>query len=147
MKFVIPLLSLLFVVSSLRAAEPAMEMRLVVTEDTKGAIARELQGETLWLDHEVAFSSADVQDAYAVTQRGMWLIVLKFTEAGGVKFGKFTGAHVGSRLAILGEGKLLSAPNLREAITGGSAEISGNFSETAARNLASAIKTESSKAK
>lgn len=46
---------------------------------------------------------------------------------------------MGKRFAIMLDGKVQSAPVIREAITGGNASITGNFSESQARNLASVL--------
>lgn len=43
------------------------------------------------------------------------------------------------RLTVVAEGEIITAPNLNEAIYGGSAEISGKFTESSARFLASAL--------
>ena len=68
-----------------------------------------------------------------------WMIILKFDAEGGKRFGELTGANTGHRLAVVVDNVVVSAPNLREAIFGGSAEISGSFSEQSARGLASAL--------
>lgn len=54
-------------------------------------------------------------------------------------FGDLTAANVGQRLAILLDGDVQSAPNIRQAIYGGQATITGNFSDQEARNLASVL--------
>jgi SecD/SecF fusion protein len=61
-------------------------------------------------------------------------------DAEGAKmFGDLTGNNVGQRLAILLDGEVQSAPNIRQAIYGGQAVITGNFSDQEARNLASVL--------
>lgn len=68
-----------------------------------------------------------------------WMIILKFNAEGAKLFGELTEAHKGERLAVVVDGVVISAPSLREAIYGGSAEISGKFTENSARALASAL--------
>ncbi len=68
-----------------------------------------------------------------------WEVDLRFDGAGAKQFGELTGAHVHERLAIVLDNKVISAPNLNEPIYGGSARISGNFNESSARNLSSAL--------
>jgi SecD/SecF fusion protein len=68
-----------------------------------------------------------------------WIIILNFDSEGAKKFGELTAANVGRRLAVVVDKKVVSAPNLREAILGGHCEISGNFTEKSARALASAL--------
>jgi protein-export membrane protein SecD len=55
---------------------------------------------------------------------------------GSQKFGKATSKNVGKRLAIVLDNKIISAPSIREPITGGSGSISGNFSFQEATDLA-----------
>ena len=55
---------------------------------------------------------------------------------GSKKFAKSTTDNVGKRIAIILDGKIISAPNVREPITGGNGSISGNFSFQEATDLA-----------
>ena len=52
------------------------------------------------------------------------------------KFGDLTSKNVGKRFAIVLDGEVISAPVIREAITGGSGQISGNFTFETASDLA-----------
>ena len=64
------------------------------------------------------------------------IISFRFNQSGARKFGRFTKDNVGSPFAIVLDNKVLSAPVIREAILGGSGQISGNFSVESANNLA-----------
>ncbi|MDA9623682.1 protein translocase subunit SecD [Pelagibacteraceae bacterium] len=55
---------------------------------------------------------------------------------GAQKFGKTTTTNVGKRLAIVLDNKIISAPSIREPITGGQGSISGNFTFQEATDLA-----------
>jgi protein-export membrane protein SecD len=55
---------------------------------------------------------------------------------GAQKFGRTTTDNVGKRLAIVLDGKIISAPSINESITTGSGIISGNFSFQEATDLA-----------
>jgi SecD/SecF fusion protein len=68
-----------------------------------------------------------------------WEVLLKFDSEGAQTFGKITEANVGHRFAIVLDGMIQSAPNIREPIYQGSARISGRFSEQEARSLASVL--------
>ena len=68
-----------------------------------------------------------------------WEVDLRFDSQGAKEFGALTAAHVGDQLAIVLDNQVVSAPVLRSAIYGGSASITGNFSEAQARNLSSAL--------
>jgi len=64
------------------------------------------------------------------------IITFRFNQSGARKFGRFTKENVGSPFAIVLDNKVLSAPVIREAILGGSGQISGNFDVDSANNLA-----------
>ena len=64
--------------------------------------------------------------------------VVSFTldRVGAKRFAKATSTGVGKRLAIVLDGKIISAPNIREPIIGGSGQITGNFTFQSATDLA-----------
>jgi SecD/SecF fusion protein len=68
-----------------------------------------------------------------------WGVSLRFDSEGAKKFGQITEANVGHRFAIVLDGEIQSAPVIRSAIYGGNAQITGNFTEQQARNLASVL--------
>lgn len=63
-------------------------------------------------------------------------VSLKFNAEGAKKFAEVTAANVGRRLAIVLDGKVQSAPNIKEAIPSGEAVISGRFTIEQAQDLA-----------
>ena len=64
------------------------------------------------------------------------VVSLRFDSTGSRKFGDLTSKNVGKRFAIVLDGEVISAPVIREAITGGSGQISGNFTFETASDLA-----------
>jgi len=80
-----------------------------------------------------------VTEAHAGYGNEGWEVTLKFDAEGAKTFGNITQANVGHRFAIVLDGVILSAPNIREPIFQGSARISGRFTETEARSLASGL--------
>jgi preprotein translocase subunit SecD len=64
--------------------------------------------------------------------------VVSFTldRVGAKRFGKATREGVGKQLAIVLDGKIVSAPVIREAIVSGNGQISGNFTFQSATDLA-----------
>ncbi|MDB3986724.1 protein translocase subunit SecD [bacterium] len=64
--------------------------------------------------------------------------VVSFTldRVGSKRFAKATTSGIGKRLAIILDGKIVSAPVIRSAIVGGSGQISGNFTFQSATDLA-----------
>ncbi len=64
------------------------------------------------------------------------IVALQFNPAGSRKFAEVTAANVGKRLAIVLDGKVQSAPRIREAIPSGEAVITGRFDVQTAQDLA-----------
>ena len=64
------------------------------------------------------------------------IVSIKFNKEGGDLFAQITRDNVGENLAIFLDGELISAPRINEAITGGSAIISGGFTPDEAKALA-----------
>lgn len=64
-------------------------------------------------------------------------VALEFNDQGAKLFKDLTEKNVGKRLAIFVDNILISAPNVQEAISGGKAQISGNFTEKEAKDLVS----------
>ncbi len=64
------------------------------------------------------------------------VVQLTFNEEGAKLFGDITAAHVGEQLAIFLDGNVISAPRINEAIYGGTAVVSGNFTLDGAKELA-----------
>lgn len=69
------------------------------------------------------------------------IIAFRFNQVGARKFGRFTAENVNRPFAIVLDGKVLSAPNIREPILGGSGQISGGFTAETANNLAIQLKS------
>jgi len=74
-------------------------------------------------------------------QYGRPSIKLEFTTEGAKKFSNITGANVHRRLAIILDDMVYSAPQIRERISGGSAEITGNFTNDQAKDIATVLRT------
>jgi len=85
-------------------------------------------------------TGADLQSASVVydSQTGKPVVSLQFTKAGGDKFSVITGRNIGKPLAMVLDDQLISNPPpvVQQQITGGSAQISGNFTVDAAKALA-----------
>ena len=69
-------------------------------------------------------------------QTGRYVVAFEFDKKGAKKFAKVTTDNTYQRLAILLDNKVISAPQIREPITGGQGNISGNFSPETANDLA-----------
>lgn len=64
------------------------------------------------------------------------IVSITFNQEGGELFTEITRENVGQQLAIFLDGQIISAPRINEAITGGTAIISGGFKPEEARELA-----------
>ncbi len=81
-----------------------------------------------------------VADAYpSMDMYGGYQILLRFTDVGAKRFADLTGANVGQLLGIVLDGKLYSAPRINDAIRGGSAQITGRFSQREAVELSNVL--------
>ncbi len=67
-------------------------------------------------------------------------VLLQFNKEGGDLFASITGNNVGGTLAIFLDGQAISTPVIQQAIPGGVAVITGNFSAVEARDLADSLK-------
>ena len=64
------------------------------------------------------------------------IVSFRFDRIGAKKFGRATQSNIGKPFAIVLDGKVVSAPVIREAILGGSGQISGGFTSEEANDLA-----------
>lgn len=64
------------------------------------------------------------------------VVSFRFDSRGARKFAEVTQENVGKPFAIVLDGKIISAPVIRQAILGGSGMISGSFTTESARDLA-----------
>src|ERR1700731_2255635 len=75
-------------------------------------------------------------DAQATFQNNEPVVSFKFDTVGAKRFGDATRENVGKPFAIVLDNKVISAPVIREPITGGSGIISGSFTVQSASDLA-----------
>ena len=87
-------------------------------------------GDEVVVNKKIIMSGENLIDAQprVDNQTNMPMVAFTLDRYGAQKFGKATTNNVGKRLAIVLDNKIISAPVIREPITGGSGTISGNFS-------------------
>ena len=91
--------------------------------------ARDEEGVFYVLDKTVVVTGEELVDAQpSFNQNGQPSVSFRFNPGGARKFGNYTSDNVGSLFAIVLDNEVISAPQIREAITGGSGQITGNFS-------------------
>ncbi len=69
-------------------------------------------------------------------QTGQPVVTFRFNPSGARDFGEYTAANIGAPFAIVLDEEVISAPVIRGAITGGSGQISGNFTVESSTELA-----------
>jgi preprotein translocase subunit SecD/SecD/SecF fusion protein len=87
------------------------------------------QGNPYLVKKRVLVSGENLTRAF-VTQdeSNQTAIGFRFDGAGGRRFGEATAANIGKPFAIILDGKVISAPTIQSAITGGNGIIQGSFS-------------------
>ena len=146
----------LFGVSEPQVAVQEVEGNLRLVVDLSGIKevdkAIEMIGKTPYLDFREQTPDFDPENpAFIATQlSGRYLkkadlgfnqqtmaseILLEFNDQGAELFRQITAQNIGKRLAIFIDDILISAPNVNEEISGGKAQITGNFSPQEAREM------------
>jgi protein-export membrane protein SecD len=94
--------------------------------------------EELTINKRVVISGDNLIDAQPKfdSQSNQPIVSFTLDRLGAQKFGKVTTESVGKRLAIVLDNSVISAPQIREAITAGTGTISGGFSFQEATDLA-----------
>lgn len=72
----------------------------------------------------------------AFDQNGAPVVTMRFDTSGAKKFGEVTKTYTKQQLAMVLDGKVISAPTLNEPILGGNVQISGNFTTQETADLA-----------
>ena len=90
-------------------------------------------------------TGSDVKNAVAgadtsQSSTSKYVVSLEFNDEGKQKFADATSANVGKIIYLVYDGKVVSAPRVNEAITGGSAQIDGMSSYDEANTLASYVR-------
>ncbi len=119
-----------------------------MVEENEDPLTGETVSQRLYVKNIPEMTGSALKQAFATTaETGAYRVNLQFTPEGSKRFADVTqriageNAQTGSpgRLAIVLDGKLYSAPTVREAILGGNAEISGSFSQREALELANVL--------
>ncbi len=108
----------------------------IILEDTNNSAIKYLVKEIPILNGEQVI---DAQVAFDTSNQA--IINFTLNSSGARIFGDFTSKNIGKRLAVVLDGKVYSAPSIRERIGGGSGQISGGFSVAEAGNVAIALRS------
>ena len=97
----------------------------------------DMPGQMVPVYSRVEVSGESLKDSQAdFDQNNMPVVTTVFDASGARRFAKLTTEHVNERFAIVLDGKVLSAPTIREPIPGGRGQISGGFNLQGAKDLA-----------
>jgi protein-export membrane protein SecD len=101
-------------------------------------VLQDRPGEKIAVRKRIDVDGADLTDARAGTspETGDWVVNFTFNSVGARRFADISRANVNHRFAIVLDDKVISAPVIREAITGGRGQISGSFNAQTANDLA-----------
>ncbi|HET6736856.1 protein translocase subunit SecD [Mycobacterium sp.] len=73
-------------------------------------------------------------------QRGEYVVDVEFKSDATKIWADFTAANVGTQTAFVLDSKVVSAPEIQEAIPGGRTQVTGQFTEATAKELANVLK-------
>jgi len=106
--------------------------------DTVEFPLREAGGELVDVERRVIVSGEDLIDAQPSfdQQTNAPVVTFRFNVSGAQRFGEATTRNVGRQLAIVLDEEVISAPRVQSPITGGSGQISGNFTVQEVNDLA-----------
>lgn len=117
-----------------------LEFRLLPSAATAQGVGtttmRNKAGQTVVVEDQALMTGDAVSDARVdFDPQGQVEVSLRLSSLGSQTFARITSENVGRQLAIILDGIVYSAPVIRDAITGGSASISGGFTVDEARQL------------
>jgi preprotein translocase subunit SecD len=72
--------------------------------------------------------------------RGQWVVNLNFNGPGGKIWGDFTSKNVNNQAAFVLDTQVVSAPTIQSAILDGNTQITGQFNQKSAKDLADTLK-------
>ena len=104
--------------------------------DGKGFVLPGEGGVFYTLDRSVHMSGDQLQDVHADFGEGQPIVSISMSSRGTEQFANITKNNIGKSLAIVLDGQVISAPNIKAALTDGKASISGNFTVQSAQDLA-----------
>ncbi len=119
----------------------------IVDQDLNGTTAKiapslgdervpQADGPDLWVKPGAVITGDMIAEAHVETDENDTLAIgFRLTDEGRRRFSEFTTANIGRPFAIVWNGVILSAPIVRSAITGGSGQITGNFTAQSAQEL------------
>ncbi|NND21370.1 MAG: protein translocase subunit SecD [Silicimonas sp.] len=102
-------------------------------------LVQDLEDDDQWyvVESAAVLSGEDLVDAQPVfDQNGLPAVSFRFNPSGARVFGQYTTENVGALFATVLDDRVITAPQIREPITGGSGQITGNFTVESSTQLA-----------
>jgi preprotein translocase subunit SecD len=93
----------------------------------------------IWISPEAALTNADLARAWPQPDGDAFSVGFLLTEEGALKLARLTKSHVGEFVAVMLDGRVVSAPKIMAEITGGRAFIQGKLNGEEARSIAEGI--------
>ena len=97
----------------------------------------DVESEYYIVEQAAVLSGEDLVDAQPTfDQNGRPAVSFRFNPSGARIFGQYTSENVGALFATVLDDRVITAPQIREPITGGSGQITGNFTVESSTQLA-----------
>ncbi len=118
----------------------SLEVRLAEAQPAAGLVEAVVQGsnQRIYLRKGSVVTGGDITSARVADAGGTYSITVTFSPEGSNRLAEATKSHLGRPLAILLDGRVISAPTLRSIIRG-SAVISGDFTRAEAERIAAGL--------
>ncbi|MDG4669073.1 protein translocase subunit SecD [Mycobacterium sp. 236(2023)] len=99
-------------------------------------------GSQVYLLDKSIISGEEIENATSGLnqQAGEYVVDLSFKDQGSKTWAEFTAANVGTQTAFVLDSRVVSAPVINEPIPGGNTQITGQFTQDTARELANVLK-------
>jgi len=132
------------------ARPPVFQMRLVAenpSADSEQLICQSTNKETgristekLNVQKKILLDQTALKSAVAAKSgQDYWRVDFSLTPDGTRQFAEITSQNIGKRLAIVIDGRLITAPMIQSSITAGRGQITGTFTKQEARDLAAKL--------
>jgi preprotein translocase subunit SecD len=88
------------------------------------------------LTFPTVMTGAELESVLVENQNGQYFVTFTLSNEGAKTFADFTSSHIGKVLAIVVDKRVFSTPSIKDAITTGRGQISGNYTVDSANALA-----------
>jgi preprotein translocase subunit SecD len=119
----------------------SFEIRLASNESVEGwnRVISPENGEAIWISPEAIMTNDDVRLAEVRMIDNNFYVDFEFTEDGAKILANLTKSHIGTIMAMMVDGQIVSSPVIKNRIKGGHAMLSGDFTYERAREIAQGI--------